>query len=322
MAEFATVLVGTDFSPCAEMALDAVRRLAPRLGTRRVHVVTVVQTSAWVTPPMVAAADLTEAAFDEGQRRLEALELDLPDVHVTKEARLGSAPRELAAAARERHADLVVVATHGRTGLTRAVLGSVTSSLVRVADVPVLVVPAEGYIPSSFDRILAAVDLSPVSRPVLDAAGAFARTSGEPRIRVLSTFEHPLLGSSEGELLPHYASKEEIEALGEQHREEVDRLARSAHLEGVPVDVEVMSKAPPFRVILDVAELTEADLIVVGTSGRNAWHRMIVGSTATRVLNGARRPVLVIPHEVQQEVPEGQKLRRPSPGHTPLPADG
>lgn len=324
MTDLRTLVVGTDFSACAETALEAVRALAPQLGTRRVHVVSVVQVGAWVTPPLVASSDLTEAAFDEAKHRLDALELDLAGIHVTREVRLGSPARELAASADEQAADLIVASTHGRTGLTRAVLGSVTSSLIRVAHVPVLVVPAssEGRVSAAFHRVLAAIDLSPVSRPVLEHAARFARTALDARVRVLSLFEHPLLGSSEDEMLPHYASPAEIEALGELHRREVERLVAGAHMEGVPVDIDVMSKAPPFRVILDVAELTDANLVVVGTSGRNAWHRMIVGSTATRVLTEAHRPVLVIPHEVRQELPEEAPNPMRRKNGSPLPASG
>ena len=318
-----TLVVGTDFSPCSEAALEAVSSLATRVGAKRIHVVTVVQVAAWVTPPLIASADLTDAALDEARRRLEDLELNVPGVRITREVRLGSAPRELADAADEQSADLVVASTHGRTGLTRAVLGSVTASLVRVSRVPVLVVPSEGWTPFAYHRVLAAVDLSPVSRPVLEQATRLARTASEGRIRVLSLFEHPLLGSSDDELLPHYASPAEIEALGVQHRKEVERLVASAETGPIPVDIEVMSKAPPFRVILDVAEMTDTDLIVVGTSGRNAWHRMIVGSTATRVLAAAGRPVMVVPHEVRQEVPEAEGHRLAGPtSRTPLPAGG
>ncbi len=320
MANFDTLVVGTDFSPCAEAALRAVTDLAPRLGTRRVHVVSVVQVAAWVTPPLVAASDLTEAAFEETRRRLDRLEIDIPQVRVTREARLGSAPRELAAVAETEGAGLIVTATHGRTGLTRAVLGSVTSTLVRLARVPVLVVPGEEWVPRGFERVLAAVDLSPVSKLVVELAATFAATSPDGRVRALSLFEHPLLGAGD-DLLPHYTSPAEIEMLGETHRQEVEHLVRRAR-QTAPIDVEVLSKAPPFRVILDVADLTDADLIAVGTSGRNAWHRMIVGSTATRILTEGRRPVLVVPSEVQQEAPEPSKSGLGASGRSALPVGG
>lgn len=302
MKKIETVVVGTDFSPCAQAGLDAVRRAAAVLGTRRVHVVNVVETSSWVSPPLVAYAELIELALDAARQRLEGLGFAIEGVEVTHEARIGSPARELAKAAEEIGAGLIVSATHGRTGLTRAVLGSVAADLVRVAHVPVLVIPSETQIPERFGRVLAAIDLSPVSRLVLEAAFQWAALSGDARLRVLSMFEHPIATLGDGELLPHYPSKEEIEEMGSEVRSRVDRLIREVGNPGVAVDVEVLSKGPAARVVLDVAGLTEPDLVVLGTSGKNAWQRMIVGSTAGRVLSECARPVLIVPHDVREEV--------------------
>lgn len=249
---------------------------------------------------MAAGAELTAAAVEDAREKLEAVPLHVPGARISREVRLGSPPRELAAAAKEQAADLILAATHGRTGLTRAVLGSVTSALVRMAHVPVLVLPAELQPPTNYSRVLAAVDLSAVSPRVVEHAARFARTAREGRVRVLSLFEHPLLAKDD-ELLPHYPSTEELAELGREHEKLVRELVAQAELGAVPVDIEVLSKAPPSRVILDVAKVAETDLIVVGTSGHNALHRFILGSTATRVLAEAGRPVLVVPYDVRQE---------------------
>lgn len=302
MSKVESVVVGTDFSECAECAFDALRAWSRSLGVKKVHVVAVVAPATWVSTAS-PAPEFTEALLDEAQARLEHLDLSLPeDIELTREARLGSPAQELAAAAHERSADLIVAGTHGRTGITRALLGSVTSALIRVVDVPVLVVPSRKAVPKGFTQVLAAIDLSPVSAAVLRHAGLMAEPSTDGALRVLSLFEHPLVEAGEDELLPHYTSKDEIEAMGQTHRAEVERVVAESDLKDLTVVVEVMSKAPPFRVILDVAEMINVDLIVLGTSGRNAWHRMIVGSTATRVLTEAQRPVLVVPHASETAV--------------------
>ena len=318
MTNNGTIVVGTDLSRCAEAALEAARRIAPLVKARRIHVVSVVQVPTWVSPPLLSHAELTDAAYEDVRQGLERLELDVPGVSVTREVRVGSAARELARVAAELGAEMVVVSTHGRAGLSRAVLGSVTSTLVRRSHVPVFVVQAEKKLPERFSRALAAVDLSPVSSLVLGEAATFVANAPEGRVRVLSLFEHPLVGAASDELLPHYVSADEISAMADAHQHEVRKLVCESHMGEVPVDVEVMSKAPPAQVILDVAQMTESDLIVVGTSGRNALHRMIVGSTANRVLSEAPCPVLVVPSEVREELPEGDA--EPTMAATPVPA--
>lgn len=321
MSKVETVVVGTDFSQCAEAGLTAAAHLLPPLGFERIHVVNVVETSSWVSPPLVAYAELLELAMDSARQRLQDLEVEVEGVEITREARVGSPARELARAAEDVGASLIVSATHGRTGLARAVLGSVASDLVRLAHVPVMVIPAEGYVPERFRRVLAAIDLSPVSELVLEAAARWARGEDEARVRVLSMFEHPIATLGDGEVLPHYPSREEIDRIGVEVRARVERLVEEVVRHEVPVDVEVMSKGPPAQVILDVAGLTESDLVVVGTSGNSAWHRMIVGSTATRVLAEAGRPVLVVPHDVREEAPDQDAvpIRRARPSVTPSP---
>lgn len=314
-----TVVIGTDFSPCAEAGFAAARRLLPSLGCQRLHVVHVVESASWVSPPLVAYAELLDMARDAAHQRLERFAANVPEMQITREVRVGSPAREVALAAEAVGAQLIVVATHGRTGLARAVMGSVASDLVRVAHVPVLVVPSDGRHTHGVRRVLAAVDLSPVSGAVLEEAHRWARAGDDARLRVLSLYEHPIASLGDGDVLPHYPSPDEIEQLGQDVKAKLERLIDAHVGTDVPTDVEVMSKGPAAQVILDVATFTETDLVVVGTSGKAAWHRMIVGSTATRVLAEAGRPVLVVPHDVEEPVFEGDAvpIRRGGPSAVP-----
>jgi nucleotide-binding universal stress UspA family protein len=96
--------------------------------------------------------------------------------------------------------------------------------------------------------------------------------------------------------LPRYLEREEIDAAGQRLREKVLGLVDSIPHPGISVEVDTFSLAPASQAILDISYLLEPDLICVGTSGHSAWHRMVLGSTATRVLHEARFPVLVVPH--------------------------
>jgi nucleotide-binding universal stress UspA family protein len=254
--------------------------------------------------PDVHLGRALEDSLEDARARLEALEVDAGGVPVIREARLGLSARELVQAAREHGATLMVISSHGHGPVKRALLGSVAQDVIRGAPCPVLVVGEGRPGDRSFEHVLAAVDLSPVSRRVLTRA--VAMLGGRGRLRVLSLFEHPLMVQDTGALLPRYFSAEDLARLGDAHRARVEALVAEVPHPGVEVQVEVMSKAPPPQVILEAAELLAPDLLVCGTSGHGAWHRMILGATATRVIAEARCPVLVVPH--------GPDLAAPAPG--------
>lgn len=141
---FERILVATDFSPQSARAWSVARRLAAALGAelRLVHV--------FVEAPLYSEGPLSgrrvrevyESARDWVSRTLEQWAAQARDegLRVGVESRNGEPYREVLAAAAEARADLIVVGTHGRGGLDRALLGSVADRVIRAAVCPVLVV--------------------------------------------------------------------------------------------------------------------------------------------------------------------------------------
>lgn len=139
------ILVPTDFSDCAAAALDAAIELAGKLGAR----ITVLH--AWQIPTyafpfgsFVPAVDLPAALEDAAQKALAELVASRADrgVELRPMVRAGVAWEQILAVVKELPAELVVIGTHGRTGLPRALIGSVAEKVVRLAPVPVLTVHA------------------------------------------------------------------------------------------------------------------------------------------------------------------------------------
>ena len=141
-----SILVPTDFSECARHAVPVAAEFARLLGARVVclHVVEpVVQPIGW-TP----AAEPMPAP-ELGERLEEAAARDLPAFSESEEfaglevehvlAR-GEPAAEIVRVAEERGAGLIVISSHGRTGLGRILFGSTAESVVRHARCPVLVV--------------------------------------------------------------------------------------------------------------------------------------------------------------------------------------
>ena len=135
------ILVGVDFSEASQQALDWAIELAARLGAT-VELLHVYQIPSFAFPESIVPAppETLEAMVDEGRRRLEewAGRVRRAGVAATLEILPGSPYVELVARASEGGFDLVVVGTHGRSGLRHALLGSVAEKVVRRSSVPVL----------------------------------------------------------------------------------------------------------------------------------------------------------------------------------------
>lgn len=139
------ILVPTDFSVAAEAALDQALALASKMGAK------VVLLHAYALPiigfpdgTLIPSAAIASGIISDAEKELAACvarcsESGVEIVPLLKEAD----PREaILAAARELSADLVVMGTHGRRGIARALIGSVAEAIVRVSPVPVMTVHA------------------------------------------------------------------------------------------------------------------------------------------------------------------------------------
>jgi nucleotide-binding universal stress UspA family protein len=136
------ILVAHDFGETAERALECALDLAAPLGAH----VTVMH--AYEIPVLsVPDGPVLSVGLIEEIERAASVALDKvlahaqrPGVEVDSSLRQGVAWMEIAAAAKEMKADLVVVGTHGRRGVSRALLGSVAEKVVRTAPCPVMTV--------------------------------------------------------------------------------------------------------------------------------------------------------------------------------------
>jgi nucleotide-binding universal stress UspA family protein len=140
MLPIRTILHPTDFSERAGYALQLAAALARDYGARLVvlHV---------VTPPTVVYGEAVVPVSPEELRapareQLDRLRLPRPDVRAERRLEEGEAVEEILRVARDIGADLIVLGTHGRTGLGRLLMGSTAETVVRKASCPVLTVKA------------------------------------------------------------------------------------------------------------------------------------------------------------------------------------
>lgn len=141
-----TILLPTDFSECAAHALPVAADMARQAGARLLclHVVEPVVPAVGWTPVAepLPLADISDRLEDSAARELPrwSRRAECSGLDVEELVAHGEAASEIVRVARERGADLIVISSHGRTGLGRIIFGSTAESVVRYAHCPVLVV--------------------------------------------------------------------------------------------------------------------------------------------------------------------------------------
>jgi universal stress protein A len=140
MLRIQTILVPIDFSETASQALDIARALA------RDHGAKLVLLNAPVPPPPVHEVPVPETELtlqvEEARNQLKGMAAQITDLPVETHVMMGDAGPAIVATAKERQADLIVMGTHGRSGLSRLLMGSVAEAVLRHAPCPVLTIKA------------------------------------------------------------------------------------------------------------------------------------------------------------------------------------
>ena len=186
--------------------------------------------------------------------------------------------------------DLIVLPTHGRTGISRYLLGSVTEKVVRLSDVPVLTarIQSDEQLRFPYEKILIPVDGSPASTAATKHGLALAATL-DAKVHALSVVDDTSLGPDVRSALP----TDEREAPATEAVESVEEETAEYELSSVQTYVEHGS---PAEVIREHIETKGIDAVVMGSSGRRGVDRILLGSVAEKTVRSAPVPVITV-HE-------------------------
>jgi nucleotide-binding universal stress UspA family protein len=282
------ILVPVDFSPPSLLAVNHGVSLARafRAKLTLLHVVESI-------PPAQAFSeirvDVEERDRYQVARLLSALvsSEDQDDLDLRVVVRVGDIKDEIADAIREKGADLLVMGTHGRGLFGRWIVGSITEGILRNIEIPILTV-CRAAKPLAFERIVFATDLSDYAKEAFDFALELAgRMHSE--LFILHVLDQTRLA---------YGTPEVGGALGEQDVEEAKTklAALAAEVSAAKLHGETsLVVGPPADEILKAAEITDADIVLIGVHKRRLIERALLGTTAERVVREARVPVLSIP---------------------------
>jgi nucleotide-binding universal stress UspA family protein len=206
-------------------------------------------------------------------------------------------PAEVIVKAAERQRDtLIAMSTHGRSGMTRWVLGSVTDKVLHATTKPLLIVrPRDGAgagAEAKIDHIIAPLDGSPIAEQALPHVAALAKAlrARVTLVRVVPTTAY-YLGMMD---YPSAAYQELLDAEEETAGKYLGEVAAKLRGQGVAVAGEKLGRGDPTGAILDIAGSTPNPMVAMTTHGRSGVGRFVLGSVADRVVRHVGAPVLVI----------------------------
>lgn len=293
---YTTILVPVDGSKLAERALSIAMPLAEQHGARLI----LFHAHEQVMPLTLGqGAPVRDTALDETWRteartyveKLAKRTAKLTTAPVDAVFRDGRVVPTMLAVAAESGVGLIVMSTHGRGGFQRFWLGSVADALVRHAAVPVMLV--RGARPPTkrladappFVRAIVPLDGSDNAERALGAAKAlFGRTHA--RVTLVHVV-HPMSAVAGANLKRDHGA--------EVVHEYLEPLAQRTASETLEVRFEVKVDGNVARVLLESAEVHDADLIVIAGQGLSGVQRFLVGSVADKLIRTAAVPVMVVP---------------------------
>lgn len=291
--EITNVLVPTDFSESADNALSYALGIAKRFSAK-LHVlhVPVVPTYLLMDASYTPGPEAVIQIFEDAQRAIDALEPKLQDngVQCQTALREGVVHTAVKEYAEEHRVDLLVMGTHGRTGVSKLMYGSVTERVLKTVHTPTVVVPPEGGEPP--DSIVVAYDFSRPAKRAAEAARAVQEVF-DGRVHFVHAYldvwgEYTDRGALVGE-----AAEQRRAALTLGLKEMLEADATDLFPGDSQTETRLVT-GDPVGAILDVAEDVGADLICAGTTGKSGIARLLMGSFARRVVHEGTTPVLLV----------------------------
>lgn len=306
---FRRILAPTDFSDCADAALNHALTLADRFDAQLtlVHVIHELDAGEYGLDAEWSSHRLGDEVEAEVRERLRETTADTGSIDIQTEI-VHRLNLDVAAAIEEFVADhgidLVVMGTHGRTGLGRLMLGSVAHRVTRRASCPVLTVrdgSETGGVngPVDYSEMLAPIDFSEHSRAALRLAKVVAARY-EARLHLLFVAERRVLPTFSDTGLPGVSVVEmdpDIVANAEAALEALNENVGGPEVESTYH----VTKGEVAQDIVDYAEEQAVDLLTMATRGLAGFSRFLLGSNTDRVVRVAPSPVLTVPAQPESQ---------------------
>lgn len=308
------ILVPLDGSTLAERALPVAARLA-RASGGTVSLVRVLNTepaslpSAGGKPNLVQTISESDRVMADSYLKEVTASDTLKGIPVKTEVAVGLVAPTILSVAATHFADIIVICSHGFTGVSRWVLGSVAEKVARYSAIPVLVLREGGSVPVAQAqeqiqnlRVLVPLDGSQFAESAIGPAAILAAALSESRKGVLRLV-HVIHANRETEA--------SVKSDGDLDDKQANVRMATAYLDSVGTrirDGEITPDAADLKPELTSSSLVDndvahaivhlaeqdADVIALSTHGHGGLQRWATGSIAGRVLQTTRQPVLVV----------------------------
>jgi nucleotide-binding universal stress UspA family protein len=280
------IVIPLDGSKEAESVLPYVRDLAPKFNSR-VHILGI----------GIGKKTRRVNRLLEDYINRTANELRSQNIKAEPVISHGVAADKILDYSTEIESDLIIMATHGRSGITRWWMGSVAEKVISEATAPVLLIrskrrrtTAAADKTASIHKILAPLDGSDVGESALRYAEALAIIS-QATINLVQVVSPP--GTVEANLLGGPDWRKFIKAMRDAGENYLKSIAERFKSKDVKVTYEVLTGDPADKIVEYAAD-KGVSLIAMSTHGRTGLARWVLGSVADKVLHGARIPILLI----------------------------
>lgn len=298
------IMVPTDGSGFDREAIRVALRIAERTEAD-VRLVRVLATGSFFGMAAAAegtaiAAEVVQSERDRALSELYALAAEcrvVSSATITVDLHGGPVPDVLEAYAKRHDIDLIVISTHGRSGISRLSLGSVTDSLIRHTTIPILVVkPPTSYlnpqVSETFKRIVVPLDGSTLAEQIL------------PRVVMLAKLEEAHITLLNVLVPQSYSQKEIVDPALPWWEKDISiaqkylhRIAVRLRRNGLTVTTDIVISDDVAGAIGDFASREKADMIAIATHGRGGLARLIRGSVADAIMHSAKASMLVFKPE-------------------------
>jgi len=297
------ILVGTDFSSEAMTALDQGMNIARHTDAELVllHACSIPQPGHPDVPDSVKGAaerfeQMMRDTLDENRQQLEQLRETHSGQGVEVSHMVIDAFPDVgvANAARELDADLVIIGTHGRTGLRRLLLGSVAERVVRLTETNVMVArKSKHHTSGGYNRILVPTDFSSTAEKALGTALELVAPGGV--IELVNFWQLP--ATATGYWGPTASAGSVVEPLRTELSETAAAMGNNLLERYRPQHDKIVFEAveeSPVNGLQDRLESGAYDLVVMGSHGRRGLRRLLLGSVAEATVRHSPISVLVV----------------------------
>jgi nucleotide-binding universal stress UspA family protein len=294
------IIVPLDGSPLSHAALPLARGLAAQLSAQ-ITLISVIKppNDMFLVPQDAGSTRMTprdvermSGEHSELEDYVAGVKATFADAEVHSTVRIGSPAQEILELAESVDNPLIVMGSHGRSGIGQALLGSVATQVVHHASCPVIITRSPAGYPTehgtkNVEKIMIPLDGSEFAEQSLHTVEHIFGAS--VRLYLVRIVEPLAPGVA---YTPDTVMSYDRQAR-EASREYLNQVESMLNVKGYDVSSDVHGDTP-VRGIINAADDVNADMIAISTHGRTGFLRFVMGSVAERVIREAKKPVMVV----------------------------